>query len=129
VGYLDAEGYLFIVDRIKDLIISGGFNVYPRQVEEVIHTHPSVEEVAVCGVADPHRGEIVQAFVKLRQGMSLDAAQLREFCKSKLAPFQMPRRIEFRDSLPKTVIGKISKKHLLAETLANPQADPALSTK
>jgi long-chain acyl-CoA synthetase len=118
VGYLDRDGYLFIVDRIKDLIISGGFNVYPRQVEEVIHAHPSVEEVAVCGVADPHRGEIVQAFVKLRQGANLTAAQLREFCKSKLAPFQVPRRIEFRESLPKTPIGKVSKKHLLAETLA-----------
>jgi long-chain acyl-CoA synthetase len=128
VGYLDRDGYLFIVDRIKDLIISGGFNVYPRQVEEVIHAHPSVEEVAVCGVADPHRGEIVQAFVKLRQGANLTAAQLREFCKSKLAPFQVPRRIEFRESLPKTPIGKVSKKHLLAETLAGSQGDPAMST-
>jgi long-chain acyl-CoA synthetase len=128
VGYLDSDGYLFIVDRIKELIISGGFNVYPRHVEEVIHTHPAVEEVAVCGVADPHRGEIVQAFIKLRQGTSLTAAQLRDFCKDKLAPFQVPRRIEFRESLPKTVVGKVSKKHLLAEIIAQANADPALST-
>jgi long-chain acyl-CoA synthetase len=94
----------------------------------VIHAHPSVEEVAVCGVADPHRGEIVQAFVKLRQGTSLTAAQLRDFCKERLAPFQVPRRIEFRDSLPKTVIGKISKMHLLAEITAQSPADTALST-
>jgi|GEM_PF-3536 len=126
VGYLDADGYLFIVDRIKDLIISGGFNVYPRQVEEVIHAHPSVEEVAVCGIADAHSGEIVQAFVKLREGANLTAAELRAFCKDKLAPFQVPRRIEFRESLPKTVVGKVSKMRLLAETLATSGAEPAL---
>lgn len=128
VGYLDSDGYLYIVDRIKDLIISGGFNVYPRHVEEVIHAHPAVEEVAVCGIADPHSGEIVKAFVKLRQGKTVTAAQLRDFCKDKLAPFQMPRRIEFREFLPKTVIGKVSKKDLLAETLAEKHPDPVLST-
>jgi long-chain acyl-CoA synthetase len=129
VGYLDSDGYLFIVDRIKELIISGGFNVYPRHVEEVIHSHPSVEEVAVCGVADAHRGEIVQAFVKLRQGTSLSAAQLRDFCKERLAPFQVPRHVEFRESLPKTAIGKVSKQHLLAEMIAKTHVDPAVSTK
>jgi len=128
VGYLDSDGYLFIVDRIKELIISGGFNVYPRHVEEVIHAHPSVEEVAVCGVADSHRGEIVQAFVKLRQGASLTAAELRDFCKERLAPFQVPRRIEFRESFPKTAIGKVSKKHLLAELLTDTPPDHAVSS-
>jgi acyl-CoA synthetase (AMP-forming)/AMP-acid ligase II/esterase/lipase len=128
VGYLDSDGYLFIVDRIKELIISGGFNVYPRHVEEVILSHPSVEEVAVCGITDPHRGEIVQAFVKLRQGANLTAAELREFCKEKLAPFQVPRRIEFRESLPKTAVGKVSKKHLLAEVILKTHAEHALST-
>ena len=113
VGYLDSEGYLHIVDRIKDLIISGGFNVYPRQVEEVIHSHPSVEEVAVCGLPDAHRGEVVKAFVKLRDGESLTAVELRAFCKERLAPFQVPRHIEFRDFLPKTIMGKISKKSCL----------------
>lgn len=126
VGYLDEDGYLYIVDRIKDLIISGGFNVYPRQVEEVIHSHPAVEEVAVCGLLDAHRGEIVKAFVKLREGETVTAAQLREFCKDRLAPFQVPRQIEFRESLPKTIIGKISKKDLLAEAAAAKPAASAL---
>ncbi|MGH6912463.1 MAG: AMP-binding enzyme [Geminicoccales bacterium] len=127
VGYLDEDGYLYIVDRIKDLILSGGFNVYPRQIEEVIHLHPAVDEVAVCGVPDPHRGEIVKAYVKLRQGASVTATELREFLKDKLAPFQMPRQIEFREALPKTLIGKISKKDLIAEaTATQPTADPAL---
>jgi long-chain acyl-CoA synthetase len=84
--------------------------------------------VAVCGLAATHRGEIVKAFVKLRKGESLTAAQLRDFCKDKLAPFQMPRRIEFRDFLPKTVIGKVSKKDLLAETLADTNPDQASRT-
>jgi long-chain acyl-CoA synthetase len=126
-GYIDEEGYLFIVDRIKELIISGGFNVYPRQVEEVLYTHPAVEEVAVCGVSDPHRGEIVKAFVKLRQGNTVTSAELRDFCKDKLAPFQIPRQIEFREELPKTIIGKISKKALLSEVAAvKPGPDSAL---
>jgi acyl-CoA synthetase (AMP-forming)/AMP-acid ligase II/esterase/lipase len=128
VGYLDADGYLHIVDRIKDLIISGGFNVYPRQVEEVIHLHPSVEEVAVCGLPDTHRGEVVKAFVKLRVGKSLTAAELRDFCKERLAPFQVPRQIEFRDFLPKTIVGKISKKDLLAEAAAKPEAAIAVGS-
>ena len=114
IGYLDEDGYLTIVDRIKELILSGGFNVYPRMVEEVIYLHPAVEEAAVCGVADPHRGEIVAAFVKLRQGETATKAEMRAFLKDKLAPFEMPRRIEFRGELPKTLIGKIDKKELLA---------------
>ncbi len=126
VGYLDEDGYLFIVDRIKDLILSGGFNVYPRMVEEVIDLHPAVEEVAVCGVPDQHRGEIVKAYVSLREGEAVTAAELKGFLKDKLAPFQMPRKIEFRETLPKTLIGKISKKDLLAEEAAAPkESEPA----
>ena len=126
VGYLDEDGYLFIVDRIKDLILSGGFNVYPRMVEEVIHLHPAVEEVAVCGVPDQHRGEIVKAYVSLREGEAVTAAELKGFLKDKLAPFQMPRKIEFRETLPKTLIGKISKKDLLAEEAVAPkESEPA----
>jgi acyl-CoA synthetase (AMP-forming)/AMP-acid ligase II/esterase/lipase len=129
VGYLDEDGYLYIVDRIKDLILSSGFNVYPRQVEEVIHMHPAVEEVAVLGVQDAHRGELVKAFVKLRDGEKLTAAELRDFCSDKLAPFEMPRKIEFRESLPKTLIGKISKKELKAESESvKPSQQPALTS-
>ncbi len=126
VGYLDEDGYLFIVDRIKDLILSGGFNVYPRMVEEAVHLHPAVEEAAVCGVPDSHRGEIIKAFVQLKQGENVTAAELRAFLKDKLAPFQMPRKIEFRETLPMTLIGKISKKDLLAEEAALPkEPEPA----
>lgn len=125
VGYLDEDGYLFIVDRIKDLILSGGFNVYPRMVEEAVHLHPAVEEAAVCGVPDEHRGEIIKAFVKLKQGEEVSAAELRAFLKDKLAPFQMPRKIEFCGTLPKTLIGKISKKDLIArETAGSPEKEP-----
>jgi long-chain acyl-CoA synthetase len=114
VGYLDEEGYLFIIDRIKELILSGGFNVYPRMVEEAICTHLAVKEAAVCGIPDTHRGEIIKAFVTLQQGQELKSGDLRAYLKDKLAPFQMPRRVEFRDELPRTFIGKLSKKDLVA---------------
>ena len=115
VGYLDDDGYLFIIDRIKDLILSGGFNVYPRMVEEAIYQHPAVEEAVVCGVPHSHRGEIVKAFVKLKPGAALSSAELRAFLKEHVASFEMPSKIEFRDDLPKTLIGKPSRKELMAE--------------
>ncbi len=118
VGLLDADGYLYIVDRIKDLILSSGFNVYPRQVEDAILEHPAVAEAAVRGVPDAHRGEVVKAYVRLREGAALGAAELREFLNDRLAPFEMPRRIEFRASLPRTFLGKISKKDLETEPAA-----------
>lgn len=114
VGYIDEDGFVFIVDRIKELILSSGFNVYPRLVEEAIYEHSAVEEVAVCGLPDRHRGEIVKAFVKRRDGENVTAAELKEFLKERLASFELPRKIEFRDELPKTMIGKIDKKQLLA---------------
>lgn len=116
VGYLDDDGYLFIVDRIKDLILSSGFNVYPRHVEDAILAHPAVAEAAVRGVPDSHRGEIVKAYVRLRDGATLTAAELRDFLDDKLAAFEMPRKIEFRASLPHTFLGKISKKDLEPES-------------
>ena len=85
IGYLDPNGYLYIIDRIKDLIITGGFNVYPRVVEEAIYQHPAVAEVAVCGVPDRHRGEVVKAFVKLAEDVTLTGTELRGFLKDKLA--------------------------------------------
>ena len=125
VGYLDDDGYLYIIDRIKELILAGGFNVYPRMVEEAIYLHSAVEEVTVCGIPDEHRGEIVKAFVKLRPGESITAAELRRFLRDKLAPFETPRQIEFRDTLPKTLIGKLSKKELIAEEMAKASAAEA----
>ena len=97
-------------------------------VEEAVHLHPAVEEAAVCGVPDPHRGEIIKAFVKLEQGEEISAAELRAFLKDKLAPFQMPRKIEFCETLPKTLIGKISKKDLIARETATAQEAKTVST-
>ena len=114
VGYMDEDGYLFLIDRIKDLIITGGFNVYPRMVEDAVLTHPSVEDVAVCGAPSAHHGEIVKAFVVLREGEKLTASELRGFLKDKLASFEMPRRIEFTDEIPKTLLGKPLRRELVA---------------
>jgi len=119
VGYLDEDGYTFIVDRIKDMIAAGGFKVYPRHVEEAIYLHPSVEECIVAGVPDEYRGQTVKAFIKLRVGQSLTQSDLKAFLKDKLSPIEMPKLIEFRDSLPKTLIGKLSRKMILEEEAAN----------
>lgn len=117
VGYMDEEGYTFLVDRIKDVIICSGFNVYPRNVEEAIYLHPAVEEVTVIGIKDEKRGETVKAFVKLRENRTLAADDLQEFLRDKLSPVEMPKVIEFRGSLPKTMIGKLSKKELVQEEM------------
>jgi long-chain acyl-CoA synthetase len=124
VGYMDSDGYIFIVDRIKDLIIAGGFNVYPRNVEEAVYQHPAVLECCVVGVPDEYRGQTVKAYVVARPGESLTAEALRDFLADKLSKIDMPKIIEFRDTLPKTAIGKISKKALLDEEQARaPGAD------
>jgi len=115
VGVMDEDGFTFIVDRIKDLILAGGYNVYPRTVEEAIYLHPAVEEVVVAGIPDAYRGQTVKAYIKLGDGAELDEAELLAFLKDKLSPIEMPKRVEFRDSLPKTMIGKLSRKDLLAE--------------
>ncbi|MDF2765388.1 MAG: dicarboxylate--CoA ligase PimA [Rhodospirillales bacterium] len=122
IGYIDAEGYIYIVDRLKEMILCGGYNVYPRNVEEAIYMHPAVAECAVIGVADPYRGQTVKAFVVLREGQSLTKDALCEFLKDKLSPIEMPKQIEFRASLPKTAIGKILKKALVAEEEAKAPA-------
>jgi long-chain acyl-CoA synthetase len=112
LGYLDTDGFLFIVDRIKDLIIRGGYNVYPREVEEVLYAHPAVAEAAVIGVPDPKMGEEVRAIVAVKPGQSVTEAELIEFVKERAAAYKYPRTIEFRDSLPKNATGKILKKEL-----------------
>lgn len=116
VGYLDQEGYLFLVDRIKDLIIVRGYNVYPRMVEEAIYLHKDVEECIVAGVPDPERGETVWAWVKPVSGATLIETELEGFLKDKISPIEMPRKIIIRDTpLPKTAVGKLSRKDLLAQ--------------
>jgi long-chain acyl-CoA synthetase len=112
LGYIDEDGFLFIVDRIKDLIIRGGYNVYPREIEEVLYAHPAVAEAAVIGVPDPKMGEEVRAIVAVKPGQSVTEAELIEFVKERVAAYKYPRAIEFRDGLPKGATGKILKKEL-----------------
>jgi long-chain acyl-CoA synthetase len=115
VGVMDEDGFTFIVDRIKDLILSSGYNVYPRRIEEALYTHPAVEETTVIGIKDDRRGEAPKAFVKLKAGMVATEHELMAHLTGKLAKIELPVAIEFRSSLPKTIIGKLSKKELQAE--------------
>ena len=122
VGIMDEEGFIFIVDRIKDLIICSGYNVYPRRIEEAIYEHPAVEEVTVIGINDGYRGEAPKAFIKLRAGATATEADIRKHLEAKISKIEMPAEIEFRDALPKTMIGKLSKKELKAEEAARQKA-------
>ena len=116
VGYLDEDGYTFIIDRMKDLILAGGFNVYPRHVEEAVYQHPAVEEVTVIGIPDDYRGESPKAFVKLRDDAEkLTEDELIAFLKTRLGKHEIPSQVEFRPELPKTMVGKLSKKELIEE--------------
>jgi long-chain acyl-CoA synthetase len=116
IGYMDEDGYTFIVDRLKDIIIAGGFKVYPRMVEEAVYQHPAVEECIVAGVPDEYRGQTVKLWVKLREGATLTASDLKSFLAGHLSAIEMPKLIEFRDKpLPKTLIGKLSRKAILEE--------------
>ena len=122
IAKMDAEGYFFIVDRIKDLIITNGYNVYPRNVEEAIYKHPNVEECIVAGLPDKQRGEIVKAWVKCKDGRTLTAEDLKTFLNDRLSPMEIPKRVEFRDEpLPKTMIGKLSRKDILEEEKKSPK--------
>ena len=118
VGYIDEDGYLFLVDRIKDLILCGGYNVYPRVIEDALYEHPAVAEAVVIGVPDPYRGQSPKAFVALQAGMAADEAELCAFLKERLSKIEMPSSIEIRAGLPKTLIGKLSKKALADEEAA-----------
>jgi long-chain acyl-CoA synthetase len=118
VATMDEEGFFYIVDRIKDLIICSGYNVYPRNIEEAIHSHAAVEEVTVIGIKDAYRGEAPKAFIKLKAGMAASEADILKHLESRLSKIEMPKEIEFRAELPKTMIGKLSKKELKAEEAA-----------
>jgi long-chain acyl-CoA synthetase len=112
---MDEDGYFYIVDRKKDLIIAGGFNIYPREVEEVLFQHPKVKEAAVAGVPDPYRGETVKAYIVLKDGETATEEEIIEFCKERLAKFKVPKIVEFRDDLPKSLIGKVLRRVLVEE--------------
>ena len=118
VATMDEDGFAYIVDRIKDIILCSGFNVYPRRIEEAIYEHPSVDEVTVIGVPDKYRGEAPKAFVKLRAGERVTQDEMIQFLTARIAKIEMPAEIEFREQLPKTPIGKLSKKELVAEEKA-----------
>ncbi|MFN8498489.1 MAG: long-chain fatty acid--CoA ligase [Anaerolineae bacterium] len=127
LGYVDADGYLFIVDRKKDLIKCGGFQVWPREVEEVLATHPAVAEVGVAGVGDAHSGEAVKAWVVLREGERVTVEELRDYCRARLAHYKAPKYIEFKEALPKSMIGKILRRELVAaDQLSQPPAPSAV---
>lgn len=118
LGYLDRDGYLFITDRKKDLIKTSGYQVWPREIEEVIATHPKVAEVGVAGVPDARKGEVVMAWIVPRGDTPLTESDVRDFCRDKLAHFKIPARIEFRKELPKTLVGKVLRRALVAEVKA-----------
>jgi acyl-CoA synthetase (AMP-forming)/AMP-acid ligase II len=119
MGYLDQEGYLYLVDRKSDMIISGGFNIYPREVEEVLYEHPAVMEVAVVGVPDETWGEGVKAFVVLKESHAASEEELIEYCKNHLASYKKPKYVEFIDNLPKSAVGKVVRRMLRKEELIN----------
>lgn len=118
IAYRDADGFYFIKDRVKDMIIRGGFNIYPREIEEVLYGHPAIAEAAVIGIPDQALGEEVRAVVALKPGQTVAEAELIDYCKERLAAFKYPRSVEFRDTLPKTATGKILKRELRITELA-----------
>lgn len=118
IAKMDEDGYFYIVDRKKDMIISGGYNIYPRDVDEVLYEHPKVEEACAIGIPHPSRGEQIKAFVVLRKGETATEKDIIDFCKTKLASYKLPTQVEFRDSLPKSTVGKILRKDLKAQEMA-----------
>ena len=112
LGYVDEDGYVFIVDRKKDLIKTSGYQVWPREIEEVISTHAAIAEVGVVGVPDNMRGETVKAFVVFRPGLSATEAELKTFCRERLAPYKVPSEFEVVAELPKSQVGKVLRRAL-----------------
>jgi long-chain acyl-CoA synthetase len=115
LGYVDEDGYLFIVDRKKDVIKPGGFQVWPREVEEVIASHPAVAEVGVAGIPDAYSGEAVKAWVVIRESKQVTEEELRQFCHSRMVGYKVPKHIEFRSSLPKSMVGKVLRRELVRQ--------------
>src|SRR5918993_3956794 len=124
VAKMDGDGYFFIVDRKKDMIVASGYNVYPREVEEVLFEHPDVSEAVAVGVPDEYRGESVKAFVVKRSGARATEEEILAFCKERLAPYKSPKAVEFREELPKSAVGKLLRRVLVDEERANTEAMP-----
>jgi long-chain acyl-CoA synthetase len=120
LGKMDEEGYFYLVERAKDMILASGFNVYPREIEEVLFRHPAVQEAAVVGVPDEYRGETVAAFIVLKPGVVASDSTRQEivsFCRKELTAYKVPKIIEFRESLPKSLIGKVLRRELREQWL------------
>jgi long-chain acyl-CoA synthetase len=115
IAYMDADGYVFIVDRKKDMIIAGGYNVYPREIDEVLYEHPKIADAVSIGVPDAYRGETVKVFVVVKPEETLTEEEVIAHCKEKLAAYKVPRLVEFRQELPKSMVGKVLRKELRAE--------------
>lgn len=122
IGVMSDDGYFTVVDRAKDMIIAGGLKVYPREVDEVLFAHPKVLEAAAVGVPDEYRGETVRAYIVVKPGETLTEDELREYCKQRLAPYKVPKQFEFRETLPKTLIGKVLRRALRAEYIERTKA-------
>jgi long-chain acyl-CoA synthetase len=121
IAQIDEDGYVFIVDRKKDLIISSGYNIYPREIDEVLYEHPKVLDAVAIGMPDPYRGETVKAYIVLKLGESVTEEEIIQFSKARLAAYKIPRAIEFRESLPKSMVGKVLRKELRREALQHYQ--------
>ena len=122
LAYTDKEGFIYIVDRLKDMVITGGFNIYPAELERVLCEHPSVGMAAVVGVPDETKGELAKAFVVCRSGAELDPDDVLEFCRHRLAAYKVPRAIEIVDDLPKTSSGKVLRRELRAKAVVKSHA-------
>jgi long-chain acyl-CoA synthetase len=112
VGFMDEDGYVTIVDRKKDMIIASGFNIYPKEIDELLMTHPKVLEVCTIGIPDAYRGETVKTYIVPRPGQTLTEEEVKSFCKEALAAYKVPKRVEFIDALPKSAVGKILRREL-----------------
>jgi long-chain acyl-CoA synthetase len=125
VGFMDSEGWFYLVDRQKDMIVASGFKVWPREVEDVLYQHASVRECGVVGVPDPYRGETVKAFVSLKAGKSAEPEELIAFCKERMAAYKYPRQVEIVDEIPKTVTGKVLRRELRDQAMAAAPPSPS----
>jgi len=115
IAKMDEDGFFYIVDRKKDIIIASGYNIVPREVEEVLYAHPKVQEAVVAGVPDPYRGETVKAYIVLKEGETATPEEIIAFCKERLAPYKVPKLVEFRSELPKSAVGKFLRRVLVEE--------------
>jgi len=118
IGYMDEDGYFYITDRKKDIIIVGGFNVFPREIDELLYTHPKVQEGITVGIPDPYKGERIKVFIVLKEGEKATEEEFIQFFREHLTPYKVPSEVEFRTSLPKSAIGKILRKTLREEEIA-----------